>query len=91
MFSDAFVMIKWITVSSAVEQCPNYIRTHSTDRILFLSPQTRSHGGVELYGYKGKIKCSNTLESRLEMISKQLLPDIRVALFGRNPNRKFDD
>lgn len=51
----------------------------------------RSHGGVELFGYRGKIKCSNTLESRLEMISKQLLPDIRVALFGRNPNRKFDD
>jgi len=49
------------------------------------------HGGVELYGYNGKIKCSNTLESRLDMISKQLSPDIRVALFGKNPNRKFKD
>jgi len=49
------------------------------------------HGGVELFGYNGKIKCCNTLESRLEMISKQLLPDIRVALFGRNSNRKFDE
>jgi len=49
------------------------------------------HGGVELFAYNGKIKCSNTLESRLEMISKQLMPDIRVALFGRNQNRRFDD
>jgi V-type H+-transporting ATPase subunit E len=48
-------------------------------------------GGVELLAQRGKIKCVNTLESRLDLISQQLLPDIRVALFGRNPNRKFDD
>ena len=40
---------------------------------------------------KGKIRCVNTLESRLELVSNQLLPSVRVALFGRNPNRKFDD
>lgn len=40
---------------------------------------------------KGKIKCVNTLESRLDLVSSQLLPAVRVALFGRNPNRKFDD
>lgn len=34
---------------------------------------------------------SNTLESRLELIAQQLLPEIRTALFGRNPNRKFTD
>lgn len=33
----------------------------------------------------------NTLESRLELISQQLVPEIRQALFGRNPNRKFTD
>lgn len=48
-------------------------------------------GGVELLANKGKIKVTNTLDSRLELISRQLLPSVRVALFGRNPNRKFDD
>jgi len=48
-------------------------------------------GGVELSTKNGKTKVTNTLESRLELISQQLLPEIRVALFGRNPNRKFND
>ncbi|XP_049884834.1 V-type proton ATPase subunit E [Pectinophora gossypiella] len=48
-------------------------------------------GGVELIAAKGRIKISNTLESRLELIAQQLLPEIRTALFGRNPNRKFTD
>jgi len=50
-----------------------------------------SCGGVEMITNKGKIKITNTLESRLELISQQLLPAIRVALFGRNPNRKYND
>lgn len=48
-------------------------------------------GGVDLIAAKGRIKISNTLESRLELIAQQLLPEIRTALFGRNPNRKFTD
>ena len=48
-------------------------------------------GGVEVFAQNGKIKVTNTLESRLNLISQQLLPEIRVALFARNPNRKFDD
>lgn len=48
-------------------------------------------GGVEMITNKAKTKVTNTLESRLELISQQLLPAIRVALFGRNPNRKFND
>ncbi|CAK1593931.1 unnamed protein product [Parnassius mnemosyne] len=48
-------------------------------------------GGIELIAFKGRIKISNTLESRLELIAQQLLPEIRTALFGRNPNRKFTD
>jgi len=48
-------------------------------------------GGVELSTNKGKTKVTNTLVSRLELISQQLLPEVRVALFGRNPNRKFND
>lgn len=48
-------------------------------------------GGIDLIANKGRIKISNTLESRLELIAQQLLPEIRTALFGRNPNRKFTD
>lgn len=48
-------------------------------------------GGVELHALRGKIKINNTLEARLELIAQQLVPQIRVALFGRNPNRKFTD
>ncbi|XP_066595769.1 V-type proton ATPase subunit E [Prorops nasuta] len=50
-----------------------------------------SCGGVELFAARGRIKISNTLESRLELIAQQLVPEIRCALFGRNPNRKFAD
>ncbi|XP_045454695.1 V-type proton ATPase subunit E [Melitaea cinxia] len=55
----------------------------------YLPPDTC--GGIELIAAKGRIKICNTLESRLELIAQQLLPEIRTALFGRNPNRKFTD
>lgn len=55
----------------------------------YLPPETC--GGIDLYAQRGRIKINNTLESRLELISSQLIPQIRIALFGRNPNRKFDD
>lgn len=48
-------------------------------------------GGIELLAQKNKIKISNTLEARLDLISQQLVPQIRTALFGRNVNRKFMD
>jgi V-type H+-transporting ATPase subunit E len=50
-----------------------------------------SCGGIELYALQGRIKVVNTLESRLELIAQQLVPEIRNALFGRNTNRKFAD
>ncbi|EAA08088.2 V-type proton ATPase subunit E [Anopheles arabiensis] len=48
-------------------------------------------GGVDLLAQSGRIKVANTLESRLELIAQQLVPEIRNALFGRNMNRKFND
>ncbi|XP_029910346.1 V-type proton ATPase subunit E 1a [Myripristis murdjan] len=48
-------------------------------------------GGVEVYNDNGKIRVCNTLESRLDLIAQQMMPEIRVALFGANPNRKFTD
>ena len=50
-----------------------------------------SAGGVEMSSKGGKIRVSSTLESRLELISGQIIPQIRTALFGPNPNRKFFD
>ncbi|EGF80473.1 hypothetical protein BATDEDRAFT_35129 [Batrachochytrium dendrobatidis JAM81] len=48
-----------------------------------------SHGGVTLSAVGGRIKCSNTLESRLELLQEQMLPEIRVVLFGHSANRRF--
>ncbi|XP_056307438.1 V-type proton ATPase subunit E 1a [Danio aesculapii] len=59
------------------------------DENSFLSPDIS--GGVEVYNADGRIKASNTLESRLDLLAQQMMPDIRVNLFGANPNRKFTD
>ncbi|KAA0724481.1 V-type proton ATPase subunit E 1 [Triplophysa tibetana] len=59
------------------------------DQNNFLSPNIS--GGVEMYNADGKIKVSNTLESRLDLIAQQMMPEIRVNLYGANPNRKFMD
>jgi len=59
------------------------------DKDNFLSPECA--GGIEILAQRGKIKINNTLESRLDMTSQQLLPEIRETLFGPNPNRKFKD
>lgn len=48
-------------------------------------------GGVEMYTKGNRIKIVNTLESRLDLLAGQMLPEIRTSLFGRNMNRKFDD
>ncbi|XP_035520686.1 V-type proton ATPase subunit E 1a isoform X2 [Morone saxatilis] len=48
-------------------------------------------GGVEVYNDNGKIKVSNTLENRIELIAQQMMPEIRANLFGANPNRRFTD
>lgn len=50
-----------------------------------------SCGGIILLAQRGRIKIVNTLEARLELIAQQFVPEIRVAIFGRNPNRKFSD
>ncbi|XP_008578648.1 PREDICTED: V-type proton ATPase subunit E 2 isoform X1 [Galeopterus variegatus] len=46
-------------------------------------------GGVEVYSSDQRIKVSNTLESRLDLLAQQKMPEIRMALFGGNANRKF--
>jgi len=63
-------------------------KTH-IDRENFLPPDVA--GGVDVATRDGKIKVVSTLESRLELLNQQMIPEIRVILFGRNPNRKFLD
>jgi len=59
------------------------------DKVNFLSPDLA--GGVELVAQNGRIKVENTLESRLELLSQQMLPELKEMLFGENENRKFRD
>jgi len=59
------------------------------DTANFLSPELA--GGVELVTPSGKIKVENTLESRLDLICQQMLPELKEMLFGANLNRKFFD
>jgi V-type H+-transporting ATPase subunit E len=52
------------------------------------SPERRGEsccGGVLLYARGGKIKCSNTLDSRMEIAYHDLMPTIRGLLFGVRP------
>ncbi|KAI7904909.1 ATP synthase subunit [Cokeromyces recurvatus] len=48
-------------------------------------------GGVVMSGFNGKITVDNTLDARLEIAKEDMLPQIRVALFGHSPNRAFFD
>jgi len=48
-------------------------------------------GGIEMFTDNNKIKVVNTLESRLDLMSRQMLPEVRKIMFGANPNRKFED
>ncbi|XP_047125778.1 V-type proton ATPase subunit E [Hydra vulgaris] len=61
----------------------------SIDMQHFLSPECA--GGLELLAKEGRIKVTNTLESRLELLSRQMLPEIRETLFGKSSTRKFFD
>jgi len=50
-----------------------------------------SAGGVLLSANEGKVLCNNTLEQRLTLAFEQLLPQIRLALFGRSAGRVHDN
>ncbi|KAG9292239.1 hypothetical protein G9A89_023959 [Geosiphon pyriformis] len=46
-------------------------------------------GGVILTSHFGRIIVNNTLEERLSIAEEEMLPEIRVLLFGHSPNRNF--
>lgn len=83
-------------VKGVVENCISVYKSNTgKDVVLKLDSESflpvDSVGGIELLANRGRIKISNTLEARLDLIAQQLVPEIRIALFGRNPNRKFLD
>ncbi|RDX54565.1 ATPase V1/A1 complex subunit E [Polyporus arcularius HHB13444] len=46
-------------------------------------------GGVKLVSGTDRITLDNTLDERLRLLEDRMLPEIRMDLFGSNPNRKF--
>ncbi|EGG02548.1 uncharacterized protein MELLADRAFT_44839 [Melampsora larici-populina 98AG31] len=49
-----------------------------------------SRGGVIVWGYNNRIKVDNTLDERLRLLEEKMLPEIRITLYGKNPNRKHE-
>ncbi|KAM4866907.1 V-type proton ATPase subunit E 2 [Thomomys bottae] len=84
----------FLMVDTAVQKAvPQYVTATQKQVEIKIDQETflpvNSLGGVEVYSSNQKIKVSNTLESRLEFLSEQKMPEIRRCLFGANPNRKF--
>ncbi|WFD43355.1 V-ATPase V1 sector subunit E [Malassezia psittaci] len=48
-----------------------------------------STGGLILTGHNGRIQVNNTLEERLRLLESQMLPELRLDLFGPNPHRAY--
>jgi V-type H+-transporting ATPase subunit E len=46
-------------------------------------------GGIVASALNGRIRLTNTLDARLDLLSQEMLPDIRTMLFGANKNRGF--
>lgn len=42
----------------------------------------RSAGGIDLYTQKGKIKVTNTLESRLELLGGQVMKSYHILVLS---------
>jgi V-type H+-transporting ATPase subunit E len=49
-----------------------------------------SLGGVQIVARGGKIVCNNTIEARLDLAFKHMLPNIRAYLFGEVPKKVSD-
>ena len=39
----------------------------------------------------GRVRCDQSLETRLEYLADRLTPDVRRILFGNSPGRKYFD
>lgn len=57
------------------------------DKTTFLSKNIA--GGVVVISGSGKVEVKNTLEERLQILSQEALPGVRLELFGSSATRKF--
>lgn len=48
-------------------------------------------GGIIAHSLNGRIRCDNTLETRMEYAFELMLPALRAELFGRSDSQKFFD
>uniref|UniRef100_A0A8C8ZAW2 ATPase H+ transporting V1 subunit E2 n=1 Tax=Prolemur simus TaxID=1328070 RepID=A0A8C8ZAW2_PROSS len=83
-----------LLVEAAVQKViPEYMMVSQKDVEVQIDQEAHlavnAAGGVEVYSGNQRIKVSNTLESRLDLSAQQKMPEIRMALFGANANRKF--
>merc|ERR1712110_218374 len=76
-------------VSSDSKAAPPATVKITVDKSRFL-PEDRL-GGVVLIAMRNKLTIDNTLVARCELIAQQWQPKIRTMLFGKNPNRRFDN
>jgi len=87
-------MSKWIMKAFCQLMCKlckkSIIYTSYNDNF-YNNKKYYSGGGIDLLAQRGKIKISNTLDARLDMIARQMIPEVRTSLFGRNINRRFTD
>uniref|UniRef100_A0A1B6EJE9 V-type proton ATPase subunit E n=2 Tax=Cuerna arida TaxID=1464854 RepID=A0A1B6EJE9_9HEMI len=51
----------------------------------------KGNGGVILYTKSKSIRLDNTLDTKLILVRNVILPNVRKALFGENPNRRHFD
>ncbi|XP_012509273.1 PREDICTED: V-type proton ATPase subunit E 2 [Propithecus coquereli] len=83
-----------LLIEAAVEKAiPEYMMVSQKDVEVQIDQEAYlavdAAGGVEVYSGNQRIKVSNTLESRLDLSAQEKMPEIRMALFGANANRKF--
>jgi len=68
---------------------PSLTLTLASDHLAVAPSQAKGGpsccGGIELLARGGKIRCSNTLDSRLDIAFRDLEPQIRGILFGVRP------
>jgi V-type H+-transporting ATPase subunit E len=62
---------------STVKLVPNVILNETRAKDL----QERSYGGIVLTACNGKIRCDNTMSSRLKLVYEELLPSVRAIIF----------
>ncbi|RKP24405.1 ATP synthase subunit [Syncephalis pseudoplumigaleata] len=79
---EADVAIVEAAMNEAKQEYENTAKQTSLIIIILLMVAVHSAGGVIVSAMHGRIKCSNTLETRLDLASELMLPEIRGLLFG---------